>query len=472
MEALGVKVIEAQDWSLIEESNLIPKDSNIAASFDKRDISGLGIYRDEGQCYSSSYVGIRKLRTKERDFVIVDDESQKKELAVCIKPRFGMNQWDMLLTVMQDPEYGKYTEGHENKFFEIFYEEGTIRTSVETNGGELILILSFLKACQSICRKQLKAQMQFAESNFNGNVRGSIRIDKHIKENIIIGREDRIYCRYPDFSIDTLENRILKKSLLMSEKMLNEKKVPLPELRGIIQFCKNSLRNVSTVKITKSDFGKVNVSGFNSYYKKSIELAKLITLHCGMNISSEDINTTEEDVIPYLIKIETLFEYYVRAKFKEYFKTKNISNLKLDDYRRPRDSGALTTYSDTFVYQRPYLMNEYIPDILLKKQDDSGNWYNIAVFDVKYQHSMKAVMSSTRRHNSHQLLFYMLLSSVDKCGFIFPNEPENVNTHLTCELNLNDGNVVKSERQYSQWEIDLTKDVDAIFDELIVYVTK
>ena len=468
MNTAGVKVVEAQDWSKIEE--VIPMAANVATSFEKRDITSLGIYRDEGSCYSSSYVGIRKLRQKDGSFVIINDGGQNKELAVCIKPRFGMNQWDMLLSVMQDPEYDKYIEGHENKFFEIFYEEGTIRTNVETNGGELILIISFLKACQSICRKQLKLQMQFEEANFNGNVRGAIRIDKHIKENVIKGREDRIYCRYPDFSVDTLENRILKKALQISEKTLNEKKVPLSELKGIMRFCKASLSRVTNKAITKADFGRVNTTGFNSYYKKSIELAKLIILHCGMNISSEDENTTEKDIIPYLIKIETLFEYYVRAKFKEYFKIKGIVDIKIDDYRRPRDPGALTTYDDVFVYQRPYLMNEYIPDIILKKLKEDGVWVNIAVFDVKYQHSMKAVLSQTRRHNSYQLLFYMLLLSVNKCGFIFPNEPENINTHLVCDLMLQEGNVpIIVERHYSQWEIDLTKDVSEIFDELISY---
>ena len=467
MNTTVVKVVEAQDWSKIEDT--IPKDANVAMSFDKRDISSLGIYRDEGSCYTSSYVGIRKLRKKDDSVVIIEEGSQKKELAVCIKPRFGMNQWDMLLSVMQDPEYDKYIEGYENKFFEIFYEEGTIRTSVETNGGELILIISFLKACQSICRKQLKSQMQFEEANFNGNVRGAIRIDKHIKENVIKGREDRVYCRYPDFSVDTLENRILKRALLIAEKMLNEKKVPLVELKGIVRFCKNSLKTVTNKTITKADFGRVNTTGFNSYYKKPIELAKLIILHCGMNISSSDVDNTEKDIIPYLIKIETLFEYYVRAKFKEYFKIKGIADLKIDDYRRPRDPGALTTYDDIFAYQRPYLMNEYIPDILLKKLNANGEWINIAVFDVKYQHSMRSVLSGTRRHNSHQLLFYMLLLSVNKCGFIFPNEPDNVNTHLLCDLKLQEGNVPVTNRYYSQWEIDLTKDADEIFDELISY---
>ena len=72
METVGVKVLEAKDWSQIEES--IPKEADIAPSFEKRDINGLGIYRDEGQCFSSSYVGIRKLRNKDRDkgFVLVE----------------------------------------------------------------------------------------------------------------------------------------------------------------------------------------------------------------------------------------------------------------------------------------------------------------------------------------------------------------------------------------------------------------
>lgn len=47
--------------------------------------------------------------------------------------------------------------------------------------------------------------MAFKEENFNGKVVGNIQVSKHIKTNITQGREDRVFCRYPVFTVDTLE---------------------------------------------------------------------------------------------------------------------------------------------------------------------------------------------------------------------------------------------------------------------------
>lgn len=55
-------------------------------------------------------------------------------------------------------------------------------------------------------------------------------------------------------------------------------------------------------------------------------------------------------------------------------------------------------------------MNKYVPDIALLKGDGKKRY--IAVFDMKYQNSRNSVYAESRRHNSHQLLFYTLLLNV------------------------------------------------------------
>ena len=66
----------------------------------------------------------------------------------------------------------------------------------------------------------LNRNMSYISENLNGKIRGRIDFSKHIKKNIAYGREDRIYCKYPSFSENTIENKILKKALEMSERLL------------------------------------------------------------------------------------------------------------------------------------------------------------------------------------------------------------------------------------------------------------
>src|SRR3712207_5703866 len=114
-------------------------------------------------------------------------------------------------------------------------------------------------------------------------------------------------------------------------------------MQKMIKYCKTSLQNVRKVSIKKSDFSSIKINGFNSYYKDSIDLAKIL-----LNYGSIDVSTNFEKlnckmIIPYVIKMESLFEFYVRSKIKEYLNNHKFDNLRIDQYRTPRDKGILKT---------------------------------------------------------------------------------------------------------------------------------
>lgn len=118
-------------------------------------------------------------------------------------------------------------------------------------------------------------------------------------------------------------------------------------------------------------------------------------------------------------------------------------------------------------------MNNYVPDIALIDQEGGENKY-IAVFDVKYQNSTNAVYSETRRHNSHQLLFYTLLLNVTRCGFIFPKSKtdEELGDLEMYELNIQTGDAMDpSDREYTQWSAEFTsKQNDGLAKRIMHYV--
>lgn len=294
---------------------------------------------------------------------------------------------------------------------------------------------------------------------------------KHIKQNVSQAREDRIFCKYPIFTVDTLENRIMKAALIKAKKVFRNNGIAVKEIGRIYSYCENSLKAVRTVSISKSDFNRVNTTGFNSCYKRVMGLAKTVLLNTGVN----DLIGKETDeiryVIPYTINMESLFEFYVRAVLKEYLRKDSDSHIVLDEYRMSQKNPLLTLKDSD---QQAYLMNHYVPDIALIDQSDSESKY-IAVFDVKYQNSLNTVYSETRRHNSHQLLFYTLLLNVKRCGFIFPKQrkDEKLDDLEMYELNIQSGDARDtSDREYTQWSAEFTSTSNNRLAERIVHYVK
>jgi len=416
-------VKEATDWSK-EVINDIPEGIPVSFNSSKTSPLQMGLYSpDLKNYYTSGFVGIGRLKYLNGDCVKIKyPDGNEKECIIKINPRFNVNPWEMMEVVMQDIEFPKYIGKDPDKFYKIYMNDRRIKLRGKDNqdSGDLLIAMSYLSCCQSVCKKRLLTQITFHDENYCGKTRGKILLNKHIKENVLKGREDRVYCRNSNFGIDTLENRILKAALVIAEKKVKSYNKQLVIISGIISYCKNSLRNVTLVKIIKSDFAKVKIAGFNSYYKQAIEMAKLLITKCGLNSENNNDLDAEYYVIPYVIKMEALFEFYVRAIIKEYLKNAGdgFEGVELDTYRQAHVYDEDTLYvidAEPRYRNNTYLMKTYIPDVVIKK-----NGRSVAVLDVKYQNFIGNLNSDTVRHNTHQLLFYTLMLNVKKCGFIFP----------------------------------------------------
>lgn len=464
-----VKLISGlKDWNR-DYKKLIPKGVCAAKSMHGVIPNEMGLYIDDkGYYHTSGYVGVGWLKDHQGK-TIVDPISGEK-IALMVVPRFSLNPWEMLIKVMNDPEYELYVSGINGDFFEVHTGEELIPVSNTETGGELLAAISFVKECERICKKHLRQAMDFKEENFNGKIVGNIQVAKHIKQNVSQAREDRIYCKYPIFTVDTLENRIMKAALIKAKKIFRNNGITVREIGRIYCYCENALKAVRTVNISKSDFNRVNTTGFNACYKNVMGLAKTVLLNAGVNDLIGKETGEIRYVIPYTINMESLFEFYVRAVLKEYLKKDFDSNIVLDEYRMPQKNPLLTLKDSN---QKAYLMKHYVPDIALIDQSDNENKY-IAVFDVKYQNSMNTVYSETRRHNSHQLLFYTLLLNVKRCGFIFPKQQkdEALSDLEIYELNIQSGDAMdESAREYTQWTTEFTmRSDDKLAERILRYV--
>lgn len=398
------KIISVTDWSEVKKNlpNGIVCDNSM---------KNLGLHFYGEKIWTSGYVGV--VRLKDSNGNVLKD-NQGKDCILQVNSRFNLDPWTMFDKVLSDDEFPEYCKDKngitdKNKFFEIFTDEKPIEIETDDNGGDLLLAISFIKLCKEICQKQLKAKMSFSEENLVGKIKGKIVFSKQIKKNISTGRADRIYCKYSQFTVDTLENRILKSAILKAQKIIQGKN--LPSIHSMLVFCKTSLENVRTVNITSADIARAKTNGFYAYYKPAVALAQLLILKSSINLNLEHTVKKSKRVIPYAIKMEALFEFYCRSIIKD--KIKDKDNITLLPYKEQIDLLCNKEHNEN-----NYLMNSCIPDIVLYNES------KICVLDAKYK-NIETKKSS--RADSHQLLSYTLLLNAKVCGFIFPsnNKKEN-----------------------------------------------
>lgn len=410
--AKGIIPHRVKDWSQIEERESFWGDINLLKPEDN-----FGIHQYNNGLWTSGLVGVGRVFDKNGAPI---NENGKEHILV-VTSSYGMNPWQMLEKVLKDDEYESYAAEleKEKKFlFRIFYDQPVIQLEQDGDSdAELLYALSFLNACYALCKKGLKKSLIYKTENYTAKLRGKIDVSKNIKHNTARGRSDKFYCKYVDFTVDNIENQIVKAALLKSKVILKQRFQENPFVNNRIGFCINTLRHVNeNPKITSSDFNSVAVSGLYSYYKPIIEQARAILgqkLHtyveCDGSTSRKSVFT-----IPYVINMETLFEFYSRTILKEALVA---SHYELKDYsqRLFLQSGVAKPEDSE---KGVHLMSYCIPDIIICKKN-SGK--PAMVIDAKYKPDNRPV-----RADSHQLLSYVLLTGVKKCGFIFPGQSTKI----------------------------------------------
>lgn len=420
--AKGVIPHRVKDWSQIAESESFWGEINLLKPEDN-----FGIHRYNNGLWTSGFVGVGRLFDKNGTPITENG----KEHILIVTSSYGMNPWQMLEKVLKDDEYESYIAEleKEKKFlFRIFYDQPVIQLEQDENSdAELLYALSFLNSCYALCKKGLKKSLIYKTENYTAKLRGKIDVSKNIKHNTARGRSDKFYCKYVDFTEDNIENQIVKAALLKSKAILKKSFQENPSVNNRIGFCVNTLRHVNgTRKVVNSDFNSVAVGGLYSYYKPVIEQARAILGQKLHTYVESDGSTSRKSVftIPYVINMETLFEFYARTILKE---TLSASDYALKNYsqRLFLQSGVSKTEdSERGIHLMPYC----IPDIIIC---DKNTGKPAMVIDAKYKPDNRPV-----RADSHQLLSYVLLTGVQKCGFIFPGESTKIK-QMKCTKNMN-----------------------------------
>ena len=415
---------ELNDWSQLNKNDPFYYGIDVSRE------DNFGIHSYNGNLWTSGYVGVgriyglngRPLMTHGREHVVV------------INSQYGMDPWKMLEKVMTDEEYDDYISELESdgKFlFKVFYDQPVVKLNQDQKcDADILYALSFINSCYSLCKKGIRRKLIHREENFNAKIKGRIDVQKNIRKNTVNGRNDRFYCKFIDFTADTIENRILKATLVKCRKIIERKFEISSEIIRRIHYCMNIFRGVRLVDIKNKDFAGIAVNGMYTYYKPLMKQAKSILSQKYMSYTSEDGMVVNKSVftIPYMINMETVFEFYVRTVLREII---DQNRFELEKYSKRIfiERGVQRTED---ALHGIHMMSYCIPDVIICDKSTGNPVY---VFDAKYKSH-----TDSSRNDSHQLLSYVLLTGVDKCGFIFPGlntEIEYMRNSTSLDINTN-----------------------------------
>lgn len=184
-----------------------------------------------------------------------------------------------------------------------------------------LLLLHYITLVRIAIKNGLKRDYISVEENLKGRVKGRLLIHRNLLFNEIQNRKDRIFCQYQEFSVNTPENRLLKKALIFAKTALrnfassdhkSEITKHLQLIDTLLSYFKDVDDNVILSQISHTSHNKVYKN-----YTEAIRVAKLILRRYDYSLdkASSELNSNP----PFWIDMPRLYELYVLKKLSETF---------------------------------------------------------------------------------------------------------------------------------------------------------
>lgn len=216
----------------------------------------------------------------------------------------------MLMKCFEHPEA---SESLDELFF-IRAEDKPICLPSEDFQLEPLVIIYYLNLVVAIVRKGLRSDFVTREERLKGRIKGKVLMSRYVKHGLANDRKDLVDCRFDEYDIDCMDNRILKKALHVVETMIENTKNAwglgmYEKMKDMLRFCQPAFEHVSADVNARE---VQHVSPMFSNYRSAINMAKTIIRKQGIGLSqvSDDGNLM---VPPFIINMPLLFERYVYA---------------------------------------------------------------------------------------------------------------------------------------------------------------
>ena len=144
-------------------------------------------------------------------------------------------------------------------------------------------------------------------------------VSKHLQKNIFHQRLDRFYCQYQEYTEDIPENRLLKKALLLADRIINNYeslKVQLSysEIQSRLFHLKSKLVNISD-EIEPYQVQKMSTNKLFREYKNAIRVAKMLLRRYDYSIN--EASQEQHSTPPFWINMSRLYEMWVFCQLEK-----------------------------------------------------------------------------------------------------------------------------------------------------------
>lgn len=266
-----------------------------------KDVEYLGIIKDGENLKAHYYIGASW-------FI-------KDKCAFVVKPKVDVDYINLFMTALEMNSENEVA--YFSNYYYIDFEKPAIKTKALNNVITPLLILHYISLLRHLVSRGLKKGYVVREENLQSKIRGRILLQRHLTKNVFAKREDRIFCRFQEFTEDIPENRILKKALSFSVRFINQYdsfKSHLQELTPLLSVIRSAFENVSE-DVTIAQVAKVNAGKIFRHYEAAIKVAKLILRHFDYSIDKASDETQE--VRPFCIDMPRLYEMYVLSLLRK-----------------------------------------------------------------------------------------------------------------------------------------------------------
>jgi len=241
------------------------------------------------------------------------------ELAMVITPKMpDIDFVQMFLAALEVD-----TQKESNYFAQCYgiqFDEPQIETHEELNQLTPLLVLHYISLLERLVKHGLKKNYLLHEENLKAKVKGRILFGKHLKTNIFQQHNDRMYCQYQEYTDDIPENRLLKKALLFSERILDrcdslKRQDQYPEVHLRLNRLKASFSCISD-DIEPYQVQKLSSNKLFKGYKEAIRVAKMILRR--FDYSIREASSEQHSTPPFWIDMSRLYEMWVLCKLQKH----------------------------------------------------------------------------------------------------------------------------------------------------------
>ena len=313
-------------------------------------------------CYQIHYdEKVEKHKFEASYFVGVDWIIENK-LPIYIQPKLNnekseINFIAMLFEALQEPE----NFNHIDYLYEINFDKPAIKIKQRQDLLSPLLVVQYLQLLRRIVQKGLKKSYYPVVKNLNSKVKGKILVNDTIKHNHSKNKILYSYCKYDEFGINSIENKVLKKALIFSQKAIqNIEGINTEQLHGLYNYIQPAFHSVDN-DIEIEELKSVKPTPLFKEYELALKLAKFILKRFGYNISS--VNASIIETPPFWIDMSKLFELYIYSKLRQLFPNKGeVIYHKKYNYLEP-----------DFIVNSPINNYKIVVDAKYKPQYENNN---------------------------------------------------------------------------------------------------